>query len=133
MILVDTSVWIDRLRGVRTRAYARIGAAVAERPADVATTEPIQMELLCGSGPHEFMKVQRLLSTLTVLSIEPSRDFVDAAAIYRSTRAMGRPVRAANDCLIAAVALRHGVELWHKDSGFESIAAATSLRTTDLR
>lgn len=132
MILVASSVWIDRLRGTRSLAYTRVGEVVAQRPSDVATTEPIQMELLCGSVA-ELMNVQRLLSMLTVLSIDPPRDYFDAAAIYRSARAIGRPIRKMNDCLIAAVALRTGAELWHKDADFEAIAAVSALKSVDLR
>ena len=91
------------------------------------------MELLCGAGPVELDRVRNLIDSLNVLSIEPSADFADAAAIFRATRANGRQARKVNDCLIAAVALRHDAVLWHKDSDFEAIAAVTKLKTVDLR
>lgn len=41
-------------------------------------------------------------------------DYTDAAQLYRSARAGGMTVRKLADCLVAAVALRHGAEIWHK-------------------
>lgn len=130
MILVDTSVWIDRLRGTRGRAFAAVEELT---DGNAATTEPIVMELLCGAGPIELARVKVLLDSLTVLSVQPSTDYTDAAAIFRATRANGRQARKVNDCLIAAVALRHGAEFWHKDADFEAIAVVTQLKTVDLR
>lgn len=91
------------------------------------------MELLCGSGSVELARVEALLDSLPVLSVQPSVDYAGAAAIFRATRANGRQARRVNDCLIAAVALRRGAVLWHKDADFEAIAAVTQLKTVDLR
>lgn len=102
-------------------------------PEVAAITEPVAMELLSGAGPIDLSRVQTLVGSLPVLSVEPSVDYADAAAIFRATRANGRQARKVNDCLIAAVALRHGAELWHKDADFEAIAAVTQLKTLDLR
>lgn len=91
------------------------------------------MELLAGAKPIDLSRVEALVGSLSVLSVEPSVDYEDAAAIFRATRANGRQARNTNDCLIAAVALRTDAELWHKDADFEAIAAVTRLRTVDLR
>lgn len=133
VILFDTSVWVDHLRGVRSKAAMRAEELMRLRPEVVAITEPIAMELLSGASPIDLSRVQTLVGSLPVLSIEPSVDFADAAAIFRATRANGRQARKINDCLIAAVALRRGAVLWHKDSDFEAIAAVTKLKTVDLR
>lgn len=133
MILVDSSAWIERLRGSGTLAARSIGDLVRDRPTEVATTEPIQMELWCGVGSNELARVEALTSSLVLLSVEPALDHAEAAAIYRATRANGRAARKANDCLIASVALRHDAEVWHRDADFEAIAAVTELRTRDLR
>ena len=111
----------------------RVEQLIDTQPAEVAITEPITMELLAGAKPIDLSRVQTLVGSLPVLSIQPSVDFADAAAISRATRANGRQARKVNDCLIAAVALRNDAELWHKDADFEAIAAVTSLRTVDLR
>lgn len=45
----------------------------------------------------------------------------------------GHPIRSLNDCLIAAIALRTGTAVAHRDADFEYIAAATGLGVVDLR
>lgn len=133
VILVDTSVWIDRLRGIRGRAFNGAEELTKGNAGQASITEPIIMELLCGAGPVEIDRVRMLIDSLTVLTVEPSVDYADAAAIFRATRANGRQARKVNDCLIAAVAIRRDAVLWHKDSDFEAIAAVTRLKTVDLR
>lgn len=133
VILFDTSVWVDHLRGVRSRAAMRAEELMRLRPEAVAITEPVSMELLSGASPIDLSRVERLVGSLPVLSVEPSVDYADAASIFRATRANGRQARKVNDCLIAAVAIRRDAVLWHKDSDFEAIAAVTRLETVDLR
>jgi predicted nucleic acid-binding protein len=43
---------------------------------------------------------------------------------YRAVRANGGTVRKLLDCLIAAVALRTGATVVHRDRGFDVLAAA---------
>lgn len=126
-------MWIDRLRGIRGKAFDGIEELTRERPEVVAVTEPIIMELLCGSNFAELARVQSLVDAVAVVSVEPSTDYESAAAIFRATRANGRQARKVNDCLIAAVALRTGAELWHKNADFEAIATVSGLKTLDLR
>jgi predicted nucleic acid-binding protein len=38
-----------------------------------------------------------------------------------------------NDCLIAAVAIRHSAQIVHRDSDFDVIAAMTGLIATSLK
>ncbi|MDN5856008.1 MAG: PIN domain nuclease [Actinomycetia bacterium] len=132
MNLVDSSVWIDYLRGVSGRAtdFVRTAFVDADTP---AITEPIAMELLAGASPSELSNVERLTDGLPSLPIVPELDYRDAAALYRVVRADGRTVRRLNDCLIAAIAIRHDATLVHKDADFEAVGSTTSLRHLDLR
>lgn len=132
MITVDTSVWIDFLRSTGTAAHIEMRALLgsAEPP---AITEPVAMELL--AGPTDEFTVRRIatqLDGLPSLAINPRTDFREAAAIQRACRRRGRPIRNMIDCLIAAIAIRHDVELLHKDRDFEAIAAVTGLRHRSL-
>jgi predicted nucleic acid-binding protein len=54
--------------------------------------------------------------------------FLEAAEIYRSGRRRGYTIRSTVDCLIAAIAIRNGVTVWHKDRDYDSIARYTALR-----
>jgi predicted nucleic acid-binding protein len=54
--------------------------------------------------------------------------FLEAAALYRSVRRKGITVRSSVDCLIAACALRHDIEVLHRDRDFARIAEIAPLR-----
>ena len=129
MILVDTSAWIDHLRAAETPAGRRLTELI-EEGADLATTEPIVMELLAGADtPLRLEAIERLTNGLPVLGVEPGLDFRQAAAVFLAVRRSGRTVRSLVDCLIAAVALRSEVPILHKDADFDAIAACLPLRT----
>lgn len=132
MILVDSSVWIDFLRGVRSRARDELRELLADA-AEVAVTEPVVMELLAGvTDEAALLKVELLTSGLPLLGVQPELDYRDAATIYRSARRSGRTVRRLNDCLIAAIAMRHHATLWHKDADFDVIATVVPLQVRSM-
>ena len=134
MNLVDTSLWVEVLRGTKSAATARIHGLVTEDPSSVATTEPIIMELVAGATAAAGLDaVDRLCASMALLGVDPASDFHDAGRIYRTARASGLTVRTLADCLIAAVAIRHGATLWHRDSDFEALASISPLATVDLR
>jgi predicted nucleic acid-binding protein len=53
---------------------------------------------------------------------------LEAAGLYRTARARGVTVRSSVDCLIAACALRHDLEVLHRDRDFDAIARVSPLR-----
>ena len=127
--LADTSVWVDYLRAADTPARARLRSRLASDDPDLLMTEPIAMELLAGPTSEQGLAaITRLVDGLPAVPVDPALDYRSAAAIYRATRRIGRGVRNLNDCLIAAVAVRAGVTLIHKDADFESIAVVAPLR-----
>jgi predicted nucleic acid-binding protein len=104
-----------------------------EADEDLAITEPIAMELLAGADTDLRAEVvDRLVNGLALLSVEPQLDFHQAAMIFRAVRRTGRTPRSMIDCLIAAIAARHDVELAHNDADFDAIAACWPLRTRPL-
>lgn len=134
VILVDTSVWVEHLRRTRSRAHLEFRELAASEPASIATCEPIAMELLAGpTDPFTVRRIEDQLGTLDGLPLDPSEDFRAAASLARVVRRSGHTVRSLNDCLIAAVALRHSVMLWHCDADFVRIGAVTALQQRDLR
>ena len=65
MILIDTSVWIDLLRGVGRGPEL---ASMLRSDTPMASTEPILMELLAGTRNEiEHTSVRRLGTSLIVL------------------------------------------------------------------
>lgn len=134
MILVDSSVWIELLRGSGSRAHLALRDLATSTPTAVATTEPVVMELL--AGPTDPVVVRRLedqLGTVGDLPVDPTRDFRDAAALARAVRRAGHTVRSLTDCLITSVALRHGAPVWHCDEDYVRLAAVCDLQHRDLR
>lgn len=132
MILADSSVWIDLLRRAGSPAHLELRRIIADDD-PLAMTEPVAMELL--SGPSDEFTARRIahqIDGLPTLAVDPRADFREAAAIHRACRRRGTTIRSRVDCLIAAIAIRHDVELLHKDRDFETIAAVTGLRHRSL-
>ncbi|RTL66116.1 MAG: PIN domain nuclease [Pseudonocardiaceae bacterium] len=122
-LLVDTSAWVEYLRGTGSRAHLEVRRLVRDEPQRLCVTEPVAMELLAvaGSGPA-LEKLERLTAGMRQLTIDPAVDFHAAATAYRAARTAGRTVRKLLDCIIAAVALRTGATLVHRDQDFDVLA-----------
>lgn len=134
MILVDTSVWIEYFRATGSAAAIELRRLLSDEPDRVATCEPIAMEVLAGARDERmYRKLERLVNGLSSLDVEPASDFRAAADTYRAARRTGQTIRSINDCLIAAVALRHRATVAHRDADFDVIEGITGLRTMSLR
>ena len=132
--LVDTSVWVHYLRDIPDPATDALDAMLGHEPATVATCAPVLMELRLTGDDLARRKIERTLSGLPAINLEPDADFELAADIYRAVRRGGNTVRSIVDCLIAAVAHRSGAELVHRDVDMERIAAVLpGLRSCSLR
>jgi len=133
--LIDTSAWVEWLRATGSPADREVEHLLHNDPDAVAITEPVTMEILSGaSSPTELSKLEKLTAGLRTLPFDASRDFHEAAAMWRATRAACTPVRSIGDCLIAAVATRTGATVLHRDRDFEQLAHAISdLRARSLR
>jgi predicted nucleic acid-binding protein len=123
--LIDSSVWVEYLRDTNSRACNEVDRLWHDRPGEMATTEPVVMELLAGANSERlFARIEKLMGGLQLLTVDASRDYRDAAINYRAVRAGGYTVRKTMDCLIAAVAVRTGATLVHRDRDFDVLAAA---------
>lgn len=123
--LVDSSAWIEYLRGTGSPAHLEVRRLLHEEPGSVAITEPIVMELLAGATDDRALaRLETLTGGLRLLAVSASVDYRDAALVYRTVRARGGTVRKLIDCLIAVVALRTGATLVHRDRDFDVLDAA---------
>ena len=87
------------------------------------------------AGPTDELgvrRVERVLESAPSLVLDPVDDFEASAAIFRAVRRSGRTPRSVTDCLIAAVAIRHGAPLLYRDADYEAIAAVTELASRSL-
>jgi hypothetical protein len=122
VILVDTSVWIALTRGA-----VRIDWEEME---DFAICGPVLQEILQGLDDSAAAMEFRLgLGHLAVVGDPVALDaFAEAAEIYRIGRSKGYTIRSSADCLIAAIANRANVGVWHRDRDYDNIARFTALR-----
>jgi predicted nucleic acid-binding protein len=123
MTLVDTSVWIELLAW-------RAAPLAPDQLSQFATCGPIIQEVLQGlrSGRDSTAFQESLLALPCLSDPMPLSLFLEAAEIYREGRRRGRSIRSTTDCLIAAIAIEHGVPIWHRDRDFDAIAEYTPLR-----
>lgn len=124
MLLIDSSVWIDWLRGSDTDAVRFVQAR--ESHEEMALTQMIYLEVLQGvSSQRQFAATQEVLSAQTMLlPLDVLQTFEAAALLYRRARLMGLTIRKSTDCLIAAMALEQGALLVHNDRDFIAMAQA---------
>ncbi len=125
MILVDTSIWIEVFRA---RRPLDLEATVDFD--DIVTCLPIVQEVLQGfreEGPYR--RARDAMLSLPIVESPLERDvFLDAVGLYRAARRGGRTVRSSVDCLIAACAIRHDVEVLHRNRDFAMISQISALR-----
>ena len=127
-MIVDTSVWVNGLRGVQTKQVAVVAnRIIADQRIYIIPT--ILQEVLQGvrdDGQYEPVKEGLLAHTMLVL--DPVEAAIEAAQLYRTLRKKGVTVRKPNDCLIAHYAIFYDILILHNDIDFDQIARFTALR-----
>lgn len=118
MIVVDTTVWVDYLRGVSTPQTEWLDANLERER--IGMTDLILCEVLQGIKDDEvFRAVQRELLKFEVFPSSGIGLAIAAAKNYRRLRAQGLTVRRTIDCLIATFCLEYGHSLLHNDRDFD--------------
>jgi predicted nucleic acid-binding protein len=126
LILIDTSAWVEYLRDTGSPVCIRVDELL---DADIATCDPVRMEVLAGARDERHLQdLRRLLARASVLSTATT-DYEEAASLYRVCRRGGETVRKLIDCLIASVAIRSDAVVLHADADFDSLARHTALQT----
>lgn len=121
MILVDTSVWVDWLRRGNRPATLALDRLIDE--GEIAMAPVVLQELLQGArGEAQLAELRRYFEVLPLL-MPSSRTYADAGELYARCRWAGITPRSPHDCLVAQLAVEHGVPLLHDDRDFEAIAA----------
>ncbi len=129
MTLVDTSAWVACL----DKGSLRIERFV---PFDeVVTCLPVVHEVLQGfrdessyrRGAIAFMAMPIVESPLTDALV------LEAVDLYRRARRAGLTVRSGVDCLVAACAMRHDLEVLHDDRDYPALARVSGLKERRIR
>jgi predicted nucleic acid-binding protein len=97
---------------------------------DVVTCLPVVQEILQAFADESaFLRARDAMHALPIVESPLRRDVVDLAVdLYRAARRGGFTVRSGVDCLIAACAIRNGLEVLHHDRDFDAIARVSPLR-----
>jgi len=129
MTLVDTSVWIEVFR--RSRPLD-LEALIAFD--DIVTCLPVVQEVLQGFADEGAYRLARaaMLALPIVESPLAEQVVLDAVGLYRTARGQGYTIRSGVDCVIAACALRHDLEVVHRDRDFTALARVSRLRERRL-
>lgn len=132
MIVVDTSAWIEFLRGTGSDAHRVLASAVAELE-DIGVPDVVRLELLAGAGTSaRAQELRALLARFTALPAASPADHDSAAALYQAARRTGQTVRSLLDCLVAASALRIDGMVLASDRDFHVLADVSPLRLVRL-
>ena len=118
MVIVDTTVWIDYLRGLQNNQTDYFDRELGRQR--FGLTDLILCETLQGVGDENtFTRVLRELRKFEVFETGSQELAIEAARNFGKLRRRGRTVRKTIDCLIATFCLLHGHSLLHRDRDYD--------------
>jgi len=131
VVIVDSAIWVDYLRGAMTLQTDWLNLHAGRQR--LGLTDLILCEVLQGvRDDAQFAAVRRTLLHFDVLTMSGTALALNAAENYRTLRARGRTVRRAIDCLIATFCLMHDHELLHNDRDFDAFEQVLGLRVVAM-
>ena len=117
MIVVDTSVWIDNLKGEIT-PQTQLLATI--QPDSIIAGDVVVAEVLRGlDSEREAVVLQRKFEAYGIMPMLNPRLAVIAAAYYRALRRRGVTIRTFADLVIATFCIEEGHHLLHHDRDFD--------------
>jgi predicted nucleic acid-binding protein len=118
VVIVDTTVWIDYLQGIRNPETDWVHAELDRQR--LGLIDVILCEVLQGVRDEFTARdVERRLLKLQVFETGGVDLARDAARNYRTLRTRGHTVRKTIDCLIATFCIREQHSLLHRDRDFD--------------
>lgn len=127
MVIIDTTVWIDYLRGAENPETHWLDRELQRQR--LGLTDLILCEVLQGiRDQNAFGRVQADLLKFQVFQTGGSDLAIAAAQNYRDLRQRGYTVRKTIDCLIATFCLQAEHRLLHRDHDFDPFEKALGLQ-----
>jgi hypothetical protein len=127
MVIVDTTVWIDYLRGVESREALWLDRELTRQR--LGLTDLILCEVLQGIRDQAtFVDARDRFLKLHLFKNGGKELAIAAAQNYRTLRERGYTIRGTIDCLIATFCLEAGHELLHRDRDFDIFEKELGLR-----
>ncbi|RYE41081.1 MAG: PIN domain nuclease [Hyphomicrobiales bacterium] len=117
MIVVDSSVWIDRLNGVTTDAVNRLDQALHTEL--ICVGDIILLEVLQGARDDlHARKLRRVMDAFRCLEMLNADIAIRSAANFRFLRGKGFTIRKTPDLIIGTWCIENRVPLLHSDRDF---------------
>jgi predicted nucleic acid-binding protein len=117
MILIDSSVWIDYFRGVKSPQTNRLDELLETGEAMIGDLMLAEVLQGCDSD-REFSKLREILSALDLIEIGGEAVAVEAAQNFRRLRGKGITPRKTIDTLIATRCVMEDLPLLFSDRDF---------------
>ena len=127
MVIADTSVWVDFLRGAQAPHCDRMALLLDDQT--IALCDRVLQEVLQGvPNDREFQTLSTRLLVMPCFNLGGHALALAAARNYRRMRGLGVTPRSATDVLIATFCIEEGHELLHNDRDFDFMAAHLGLK-----
>ena len=127
MVIVDSSVWIDALRGTANPETVWLRDAIGKKEIGLMTL--ILCEVLQGvRSKVQFRGFQQDIQLLPIFETLSAPLAIESAQNFQRLRDRGITVRKTVDCLIATFCIEQGHQLLHRDRDFDVFETHLGLR-----
>lgn len=127
MVIVDSSVWIDALRGTANPETVWLRDAIGKKEIGLMTL--ILCEVLQGvRSKVQFRGFQQDMQLLPIFETLSAPLAIESAQNFQRLRDRGITVRKTVDCLIATFCIEQGHQLLHRDRDFDVFETHLGLR-----
>jgi len=124
-VLVDTSIWVDYLRGVTPIVAEKVDRLLSD--AEVCVPKIVLVELLQGAkSDREVAAVEDFLGAFTIIDQGPDT-WLEAGKLSRRLRSRGQTIHLI-DCYIAVIGDENGCAVFTLDEHFREIQKVLPLR-----
>ena len=123
MILIDTSILVGYLKGLKGEPYNRLDRLI-DQNIPIGICNQVYQEVLQGAkNEKEFGVLKEYLSTLDFYDLRYGRkSYENAAWLYFKCRKAGITPRSTIDLIIAQTAIDNNLLLFHHDNDFIQIS-----------
>ena len=122
MILVDTTVIVDTLKGVQNNKVVLFKDAI-QRNLTYGISEYTYLEILQGArDDREYSRLNEYLLDMNIYLLPKAIEtYEKASSVYFNLRRKGITIRSTIDVLIAITAMEYDLALLHNDRDFDSM------------
>ena len=129
MVVADSGVWIDFLRGTVNPATDELARLLGGGGVRLVVPDLVLFEVLRGfRQEHAYRQAQRLMKSVGIEPMGGETLVTAAAQHYRALCHGGTTPRSAIDVLLAAFCIERDYLLLHADRDFDAFEASRGLR-----